>query len=42
MVRWLAVVALVVSGVGLWGQGPAARPKFDAFEVATVKRSDPD
>jgi len=39
---WLAgiVVACVLSGVA---QGPqAARPKFDAFEVATVKPVDPD
>lgn len=42
MVRWIAVVALVVSGSGLLGQAPVARPKFDAFDVATVKRTDPD
>ncbi len=42
MVRRIAVAALVVAGAGMLGQAPAARPKFDAFEVATVKRSDPD
>jgi uncharacterized protein (TIGR03435 family) len=42
MVRWIAVGAMAVSGVGVFGQAPAARPKFDAFEVATVKRADPD
>ena len=42
MVRWIAMAALVVSSGGMFGQAPAARPKFDAFEVATVKRADPD
>jgi uncharacterized protein (TIGR03435 family) len=42
MVRRMVMVALVVSGVGLFGQAPAGRTKFDAFEVATVKHSDPD
>ena len=42
MVRWIVMVALVVSGCGIFGQAPAARAKFDSFEVATVKRSDPD
>ena len=43
MVRWIVMVVLVVaSGAGLFAQAPAARPKFDSFEVATVKRSDPD
>jgi uncharacterized protein (TIGR03435 family) len=42
VVRRMVVFALIVSGVGMFGQTPAARPKFDAFEVATVKRADPD
>jgi uncharacterized protein (TIGR03435 family) len=42
MVRRILMVAVVMSGSGLFGQAPAARPKFDAFDVATVKRTDPD
>ena len=42
VVRWIAMVVLVVSGAVVFAQAPVARPKFDSFEVATVKRSDPD
>jgi uncharacterized protein (TIGR03435 family) len=42
MARWLALAALVFSGWGILAQDPAARPKFDAFEVATVKPVDVD
>jgi uncharacterized protein (TIGR03435 family) len=35
-------MALVLSGAGIFAQAPAARPKFEAFDVATVKQSDPD
>src|SRR5579859_1562503 len=42
MVRQIAMAVLMVSGAGMFAQAPAARPKFDAFEVATVKRADPD
>jgi uncharacterized protein (TIGR03435 family) len=42
MGRWIAVVVLVASGAGVFGQTPAARPKFDAFEVATIKPVEPN
>jgi uncharacterized protein (TIGR03435 family) len=43
MMRWMAVAALVVASGGMWAQTPpAARLKFDAFEVATVKPVDVD
>lgn len=37
MVRVVALVALFVSCVGVLAQTPSPRPKFDAFEVATIK-----
>jgi len=37
MVRQIAAVALIVSSAGVFAQAPAPRPKFDAFEVATIK-----
>jgi uncharacterized protein (TIGR03435 family) len=37
MVRQLVLFALVVSASGEFSQTPAPRPKFDAFEVATIK-----
>ena len=37
MVRVPALLALVVSFTGAIAQTPAPRPKFDAFEVATIK-----
>lgn len=37
MFRRLAAVALVVTVSGVFAQTPAPRPKFDAFEVATIK-----
>jgi uncharacterized protein (TIGR03435 family) len=40
MVREIAVAVLVVSGSGALAQAP--RPKFDTFDVATIKRTDPD
>lgn len=40
MGRWIAVTVLVASAAGVFGQTPAARPKFDAFDVATVKPVD--
>jgi len=42
MVRLIAITALMVSSAGMFAQAPAARPKFDAFDVATVKHADPD
>jgi uncharacterized protein (TIGR03435 family) len=48
MVRQMVVAALGVSvfgGLGVFGmfaQSPAPRPKFDSFEVATIKPVDPD
>jgi uncharacterized protein (TIGR03435 family) len=42
MVRWFAVVALTASSVGVVAQAPAARPKFDAFDVATIKPVEPN
>ncbi len=37
MVRRIAFAALAVFACGMLAQSPASRPKFDAFEVATVK-----
>jgi uncharacterized protein (TIGR03435 family) len=42
MVRWIAVAALGISVPGMFAQSAAARPKFDAFEVATIKQVAPD
>ncbi len=47
MVRKIAVVALLISASAIFAQTPAAspavpRPKFDTFEVATIKPMDPD
>jgi len=42
MIRRIAIAALVISSWGMSAQTPAARPKFDAFDVATVKPVDPD
>jgi len=41
MVRVAQVVAAVLV-VGAMAQAQSVRPKFDAFEVATIKRTDPD
>src|SRR5579864_2574041 len=41
MMRRLAA-GLVLSSCVVLAQGPAARPKFEAFEVATVKPVDSD
>jgi uncharacterized protein (TIGR03435 family) len=40
MVRRIVVVVLMLSSCGMLAQVPAGRPKFDAFEVATVKPVD--
>jgi uncharacterized protein (TIGR03435 family) len=40
MVRRIALAALAISAGGMLAQSPAPRPKFDAFEVATVKPVD--
>ena len=37
MIRQIAVATLIFSVSGLLAQSPATRPKFDAFEVATIK-----
>ena len=42
MVRTIAMVALGVSVSGMLAQTAAPRPKFDAFDVATIKPVDPD
>jgi uncharacterized protein (TIGR03435 family) len=42
MIRQIAVAALGISFSGVLGQSTAPRPKFDAFEVATIKPVDPD
>src|ERR1700743_3494153 len=42
MVRTIAMVALGVSVSGMFAQTASPRPKFDAFEVATIKPVDPD
>jgi uncharacterized protein (TIGR03435 family) len=40
MVRQMAMAALVLSASGIFAQASAPRPKFDAFEVATIKPAD--
>ena len=42
MVRQIALAALILSATGLHAQSSAPRPKFDAFEVATVKPVESD
>src|SRR3981189_517990 len=42
MIRQVAVAALGVSVSGVLAQPTTPRPKFDAFEVATIKATDPD
>jgi len=42
MVRGMVVGVLLASTSGLFGQAATVRPKFDSFEVATVKPSDPE
>jgi hypothetical protein len=42
VVRVLTLVALLISTCGSLAQAPAARPAFDAFEVAAIKPSAPD
>jgi uncharacterized protein (TIGR03435 family) len=42
MIRQIAVAALGISVSGVLGQSTTSRPKFDAFEVATIKPVDPD
>jgi uncharacterized protein (TIGR03435 family) len=42
MIRQIAVAALVISVSGVLGQSTTPRPKFDSFEVATIKPVDPD
>ena len=36
-----ALAALILAAGGLSGQSPASRPKFDEFEVASIKPADP-
>jgi uncharacterized protein (TIGR03435 family) len=38
----LAFSALIIVAGGMFAQSPAARPAFDAFEVATIKPTPPD
>jgi uncharacterized protein (TIGR03435 family) len=42
MVRQIAFAILGISVPGMFAQTAAPRPKFDAFEVATIKPVDPD
>jgi uncharacterized protein (TIGR03435 family) len=42
MIRQIAVAALAISASGMLGQSTTSRPKFDSFEVATIKPVDPD
>jgi uncharacterized protein (TIGR03435 family) len=42
MLRQTTMAALILSISGIAAQSPAPRPKFDAFEVATIKPVDPD
>ena len=42
MVRRFALAALLISASGMLAQSPPARPKFDAFEVATIKPVESD
>ena len=41
MIEVVRAAVLVVSAWGMVAQPPAARPNFDAFEVATIKPADP-
>ncbi len=41
-IRWVTAALLLCGACGLRAQSAAARPKFDAFEVATVKQAAPD
>lgn len=40
MIPALALAILAHPVLGMWGQTPASRPRFDSFEVATVKPVD--
>jgi uncharacterized protein (TIGR03435 family) len=42
MMRRIAAAVLILSTSGIVAQSPATRPKFDAFEVATIKPVDHD
>jgi uncharacterized protein (TIGR03435 family) len=42
MIRQIAVAVLGISASGVLGQSTTPRPKFDLFEVATIKPVDPD
>lgn len=42
MVRRFVLFAFVVSALGVVAQTPTPRPKFDAFEVATIKPVSPE
>jgi uncharacterized protein (TIGR03435 family) len=42
MVRTIAFAVLALSASGILAQSPAARPNFDAFEVATIKPVESD
>jgi uncharacterized protein (TIGR03435 family) len=42
MRRISSLLVLVFLAVGLFGQSPESRPKFDAFEVATIKPTAPN
>jgi uncharacterized protein (TIGR03435 family) len=42
MVRKMAIVVLAISASCAFAQSPASRPKFESFEVATVKPVDSD
>ena len=37
MLRQIAMATLAISAAGMLAQTPASRPRFDAFEVATIK-----
>ncbi len=38
----VAAAFLAISAVGLLAQAPAPRPRFDVFEVATIKPAVPE
>jgi uncharacterized protein (TIGR03435 family) len=44
MLRHITAAALVISALGIFAQSPSPtpRPKFDTFEVTTIKPTDPD
>jgi uncharacterized protein (TIGR03435 family) len=42
MIRHIALAALTLAASGILAQPPSPRPKFDAFEVATIKPVDHD